>query len=94
MDQFQIWKGLHSECLLFIHKGCHEKVNPGYAFTFCLSNPELKEDSLVYTKYFLKPELKLNPSPLNTKILNTELRLNPFPVNTKFSNLKARFSFK
>ena len=36
MDYFQIQKGLHSEWLLFIHKGCHEKVNPDYTLTFFL----------------------------------------------------------
>ena len=30
---------LQSERLLFIHKGCHEKVIPVYTLTFCITKP-------------------------------------------------------
>ena len=41
MDWFQISEMLQSELtfLLFIHKGCHEKVFTGYTLTFCITKP-------------------------------------------------------
>ena len=34
-----VFKMLQSERLLYIHKGCHEKVNPVYTLTFCITKP-------------------------------------------------------
>ena len=43
MDQFQISEKFQSERLLFIDKGYHEKVIPGYMFTFRITQPFAKE---------------------------------------------------
>ena len=43
MDQFQILEKFQSERLIFMDKGYHEKVIPGYTFTFCITQPIAKE---------------------------------------------------
>ena len=43
MDQFQISEKFQLERLLFIDEGYHEKVIPGYTFTFCITQPVAKE---------------------------------------------------
>ena len=48
MDQFQILEKLQSECLLFIDKGYHEKVIPGYTFTFFITQPVAKEVNFLF----------------------------------------------
>ena len=47
MDQFQILEKFQSERLLFMDKGYHEKVIPGYTFTFCITQPVAKEVTLL-----------------------------------------------
>ena len=43
MDQFQISEKFQSDRLVFIDKGYHEKVFPGYTFTFCITQHFAKE---------------------------------------------------
>ena len=45
MEQFQISEKFQSESLLFIDKGYHAKVIPGYTFTFCITQPVAKEET-------------------------------------------------
>ena len=51
MDQFQISEMLQSERLLFIHKGCQEKVIPGYTVIFCITkHVDKKVNIIIFTE--------------------------------------------
>ena len=56
MDQFQISEKFQSERLRFIDKGYHEKVIPGYTFTFCITHPVAKEVNIwIFTESAPRP---------------------------------------
>ena len=58
---------LQSERLLFIHKGCHEKVIPGYTLTFCITKPvDEKVIILIFTES--------TPTPIQSSSRNVHYR--------------------
>ena len=67
MDQFQISEKFQSERLLFIDKGYHEKVIPGYTFTFCITQPVAKEvPIMIFTE--------LGPRPIQSRSCNVHYK--------------------
>ena len=67
MDQFHISEMLQSERLLFIHKGCHEKVIRGYTVTFCITKPA---DKKVTIKIFTESA----PTPIQSSSRNVHYK--------------------
>ena len=58
---------LQSDCLLFIHKGCHERVIPVYTLTFCITKPVGKKVKMViYTE--------LAPTPIQSSSRNVHYK--------------------